>query len=138
MGLSSIRLSLGSVLVFILFACSGRENKGNVNLQTVRTANDSCKLDLTDGRRLVNSLSCTNCHTVWDLAPRVRKEVPIFTEISSMDSLKLSDYVFRTKHNGMFIKDFPDAGKIIDSLSECEKNNLIHYIKDHNKSHVYP
>ncbi|MBB6498950.1 hypothetical protein [Pedobacter cryoconitis] len=136
MVLSSIRLSLGSLVMCILFACADGANKGNKTSQVARTVNDTCNLDLNGGRRLVANLSCTNCHIIWDHGPRMRKDIPLFTELSTMDSLKLRDYIFKTKHNGMYKKDYPDAGKKIDSLSECDKNNLIHYIKDHNKEHT--
>lgn len=136
MVLSLIRLSLGSLGMCVLFACTGSVNNKNRIPQVIKAVKDTCNLDLTGGRRLIANLSCTNCHIVWDNGPRMRKNIPLFTELSAMDSLKLRDYVFKTKHNGMYIKDFSDAGKRIDSLSECDKNNLIHYIKDHNKDHI--
>ena len=136
MVLSSIRLSLGSLIICTLFTCTGKVNKENSIQQVVKAVKDTCNLELSRGRRLITNLSCTNCHIVWDNGPRMRKNIPLFTDLSAMDSLKLRDYVFKTKHNGMYIKDFPDAGKKIDSLSECDKNNLIHYIKDHNKEHI--
>lgn len=136
MVLSSIRLSLGSLIMCVLFACTGATNNENKIPEVIKAVTDTCNLELSGGRRLIANLSCINCHIVWDNGPRMRKDIPLFAELSGMDSLKLRNYVFKTKHNGMYIKDFPDAGKKIDSLSECDKNNLIHYIKDHNKGHI--
>ncbi|MDO7742733.1 MAG: hypothetical protein MUP99_03135 [Pedobacter sp.] len=133
--LSSIKQSLGSLIILgLLIACTSEAKVESRRGFLIST--DTCKADLIEGRILVGKLSCTNCHLVLDEAPRMRKNIPLLREISMMDSLKLSSYIFDTKHNGMFIKDYPDSKKILDSLSECDKSNLTHYLKEHNREQV--
>jgi len=137
MGFKFLKQILAILILVIsgfLIACtSGTSGK----LKVAFTAADTCKADRIKGRILGDKLSCTNCHFAWDEATRLREDILLLREISLMDSVKLSSYIFKTRHNGMFSKDFPDAKNTVDSLSDCDQKNLIHYLKDHNREHVY-
>ena len=127
------RLTILVISGFLIGCTSGTTVESR---QVAFTPTNNCKADRIKGRILADKLSCTNCHFVWDEAVRLRKDIPLLREISLMDSVKLSSYIFNTRHNGMFSEDFPDAKNTIENLSDCDQKNLIHYLKDHNREHV--
>lgn len=91
---------------------------------------DSCRLERSTGSMVIAKVGeCRHCHLMFDV-PRMRAHIPIMNEIAALDSLKLSDYLFRSRHNGMYTKSYPSSNKAIDSLDECERKNLIHFIKN--------
>lgn len=132
-----IRLSLGSFYFIILtLGCkSDKEDKSRATQNKVTI--DTCKLSLAKGNNLEFNIGCSGCHTAHE--KRNFLNVPSFPELSRMDSLKLKDFIFINKHKGYFKKE-PALNfrlKKIDSLSECDRKNLIHYIKQYNRPHVY-
>jgi hypothetical protein len=50
-----------------------------------------------------------------------------------MDSVKLKDYIFKSKHKGMYSNQLKSSGEKLDSLTECQIRNLMHYIKNFNR-----
>ncbi|AMP98929.1 hypothetical protein AY601_2024 [Pedobacter cryoconitis] len=124
-----IRLSLGSFTICLfLSSCNSQESK---HIKDVTyTKNDTCRLDLSKGEAVILKLGeCRYCHLINDV-PRFKKNIPIFKELAAFDSLKLSNFIFVGKHNGMYKKVFPQVVKRVDSLDDCQKQNLIHFIKD--------
>jgi len=127
MGLYSIKLSLGSLLVLCIMACSNHRPLNIPEQKTDQT--ELCRLTPAAGVMVITKLGeCRFCHLRLN-GPRMRENIPLFKELMVLDSFKMSDYIFKSKHNGMFIKDYPEAGRTIDSLDDCERRNLIHYIK---------
>ncbi|QNK60988.1 hypothetical protein H7F33_10335 [Pedobacter sp. PAMC26386] len=135
MGLNIIKLSLGSLIIFCsLFACNNSQSKQVKSVIIVQK--DSCRLDLSKGEAVVLNLGeCRYCHLRNDV-PRFKKNIPIWKELAGMDSLKLSNFIFVGKHNGMYKKVFPAVLKRIDSLDDCQKRNLIHFIKAASRNQV--
>jgi hypothetical protein len=130
-----IRLSLGSFIICLLLSsCNSQESK---HIKDVTyTKNDTCRLDLSRGEAVILKLGeCRYCHLINDV-PRFKKNIPIFKELATLDSLKLSNFIFVGKHNGMYKKVFPQVVKRIDSLDDCQKRNLIHFIKDAGRNQV--
>ncbi len=127
--LHSVRLSLGSIIICLfLSSCNSQESK---HIKDVTyTENDICNLDLSRGEAVILKLGeCRYCHLINDV-PRFKKNIPIFKELAALDSLKLSNFIFAGKHNGMYKKVFPQVVKRIDSLDDCQKRNMIHFIKN--------
>ncbi|GAA4201280.1 hypothetical protein GCM10022289_14400 [Pedobacter jeongneungensis] len=127
------KLSLGSLLM-VLIALSCRNNDKTDVL--VKNKTDTCKVDTEKAEKLGRGISCTSCHTLAD--ERVGPNVFTMKEVSDMDSLKLRDFLFIIKHkkNLSLYKDAPIAKQRlekIDSLSECDRKNLIHYVKEYNR-----
>lgn len=119
----------GLLIVLICFfcACTGRPVKKSVKEPAQNK--DACNLDLYIGNNIENNLGCGNCH--HKMGDRMYRNIPTFSELSAMDSLKLQNFIFKTKHKGMY----PEYYKVKrpDTLSECEVQNLMHYIKDINR-----
>ncbi|WP_316824050.1 hypothetical protein [Pedobacter miscanthi] len=140
MHLNITKLSLDSFLIIFL-AVSCTENKKykseTIKIQPKKIIDDCVTLDLAKGNNLEFNVGCSGCHTAHE--KRNLLNVPSFPELSRIDSLKLSDFIFLSKHNGYFKKE-PTLNfriKKIDSLSECDRKNLIHFIKQYNRPHVY-
>lgn len=143
MDLNTIKLSLGNLLM-ILFLTAGCVNKTKVNdhtnKSTNRTITDTCKLSFDKGYEIGSNISCRSCHAQSE--QRNALNLHTMHELSRMDSLKLSDYLFITKHkkNLDFFKNSPISMlrlKRIDSLSECDRKNLVHFIKEYSRPHKY-
>jgi hypothetical protein len=127
------KLSLGSLLICIVTACISNTSKETGKL--VKPLTDTCgDLRQYTGSFILSDVGCSGCHSTNDKRPF--PDVPTFSEVAATDSLKLSDYIFKTKHNNLYIKEpmLRDHGnKKLDSLSDCQKKSLIHYIKDSNR-----
>lgn len=124
MDLNTIRINLSSLLLCFFIACTGTNQKqGNKKPETKK---DTCKLDLYVGSNIELSLGCGNCHKL--MGDRVASKIPTYLELSKIDSLKLKEFIFKTKHKNMY----PEYYKVkrLDTLSECEIRNLMHYIKN--------
>lgn len=141
MDLNTIKLSLGNLLM-ISFLTAGCINKTKVNDHTdTNTAiTDSCKLSFNKGYEIGSNISCRSCHAQSE--QRNALNLPTMHELSRMDSLKLSNFLFITKHkkNLDFFKESPISIlrlKRIDSLTECDRKNLVHFIKEYNRPHKY-
>ncbi len=93
---NTIKLSLGSLLFFVMLACINKSK--NNKLITKKITVDSCNYYKYDARQIVSNLSCYNCHLRTD--ERLDNNIPTFSELSAMDSLKLVDYTFTKKHKG--------------------------------------
>ncbi|WP_157263330.1 hypothetical protein [Pedobacter sp. R20-19] len=122
-----IKLSLGSLLVFLIFACTN-ETKSIKQVST--EIMDTCKYYKSDARKVVSSLSCYTCHVKAEV--RVNN-MPTFSEISSMDSLKIINFAFIKKHNGWFSNTGVYKSARMDTLNDCEIKSVIRYIKDYNR-----
>lgn len=121
-----------------MFSC--RNSTEHKTTPLAKTAVDTCKVDTEKSEKLGQGISCTSCHTLAD--ERVGPNVFTMKEVSDMDSLKLRDFLFIVKHkkNLSLYKDAPITKqrlKKIDTLSDCDRKNLIHYIKEYNRPHVY-
>jgi hypothetical protein len=143
MDLSTIKRSLGNLLLILCLA-SGCINKTKVkddtNEATKRVIIDTCKLSFDKGYEIGSNISCRNCHAQGE--QRNALNLPTMNELSRMDSLKLSGFLFTTKHqkNLDFFKDSPISMlrlKRIDSLSACDRKNLVHFIKEYSRPHQY-
>ncbi|MCX2495879.1 hypothetical protein OQX63_20460 [Pedobacter sp. PF22-3] len=139
MDLNITKLSLGNLLLVLLtLSCINRNNDSSETLAKIKT--DTCKIDQEKADALGSDISCTSCHTLAE--ERVSPNVFTMKEVSDMDSLKLRDFLFIIKHkkNLSLYKDAPITKqrlKKIDSLSDCDRKNLIHYIKEYNRPHLY-
>jgi len=122
MVLNTIKLSLGSTLLLLAFACLNPKQE-NVNLAPI----DTCKYNRYNTGQVISNLGCKNCH----IQQIIRMEnIPTFGEIANIDSLKLTNYVFTKKHKGSYSKNGTFKTTIMDNLNECEIKNVIRYIKD--------
>jgi hypothetical protein len=134
MALNIIKVSLGRFLVLVFFSCTnGRHQKTDSN-SISKIQKDTCQLDLGSAQSIELHVGCGNCHT-YD-AKRQFPQVPTFKEIADIDSLKLSNFIFKTRHNGYFLKDtilLNHNNKALDTLDECEKRNLVYFIKSNNR-----
>lgn len=128
-----IKLNLGSLLICVVIACSS--NTGRENTQLVKTLTDTCgDLRKYTGSFILSHVGCSGCHSAGE--KRTFSDIPTFSEVAATDSLKLSDYIFKTKHDSLYTKEpmlKEHGNKKLDSLSECQKKSLIHYIKDSNR-----
>jgi len=101
-----------------------------------KSLTDTCgDLRQYTGSFILSDVGCSGCHTLTD--KRSFPELPAFSEVAATDSLKLSNYIFKTKHNNLYIKEpmLRDHGnKKLDSLSECQRRSLISYIKDYHRN----
>jgi len=131
-----IKLSLGSLLFFLVIACtSNSKNTANVNVKKKRI--DTCiYYNRYDAHQIVSNLGCQNCHVPY--GDRMSKKILTFSELSTMDSLKLVDYTFTKKHKGWFSKTGPCKDAKMDTLSDCEIRNAIRYIKDSGRNIPVP
>ncbi|MET4138470.1 hypothetical protein [Pedobacter sp. UYP1] len=129
-----IRLNLGSLIVCAIISCTNNSGKSHSQVSKKQEI-DTCDLKPFIGSNIENKVGCENCHR--DSERRIYPEVLTYTELSATDSLKLSDFIFKTKHNNLYIKEpmLRDHGnKKLDSLTECQRRSLIHYLKDHNRN----
>jgi len=139
MDLNTIKLNLGNLLM-ISFLTVGCVNKTKVSDQTNKVITDTCKLSFDIGYEIGSNISCRSCHAQGE--QRNALNLPTMNELSATDSLKLDDFLFITKHkkNLDFFKDSPISMlrlKRIDSLSECDRKNLLHFIKEYSRPHKY-
>ena len=127
-------ISLGSIAIVLFISC----NQGNKRTESAKSKPAmqklSCILDLGATESIELHVGCGNCHT--SNANRAFSNVPTYAEIAAIDSLKLSDFIFKKRHNGYFLRDtilLNHNNKAIDTLDECERRNLIHFIKSNNR-----
>jgi len=119
-----IKLSLGSLLSILLFACQ------NVKENTIKKSVDTCRFSRYDVGQLISNFGCKNCH-IASIEERIDSKGSIsFRGLAAVDSLKLIDYIFTKKHKGWYNKDGNFKTARMDTLSECEIKNIIRYIKD--------
>lgn len=119
-----IKLSLGSLLSILLFACQ------NVKENTIKKSVDTCSFSRYDVGQLISNFGCKNCH-IASIEERIDSKGSIsFRGLAAVDSLKLIDYIFTKKHKGWYNKDGNFKTARMDTLSECEIKNIIRYIKD--------
>jgi hypothetical protein len=141
MDLNTIKLSLGSLLItFLMFSCT--YNQSSTEKSKVKSVKDTCDLwysaagnDIRDalGNNIESGIGCRSCHSPQD--KRDFRNLPTMREISAIDSLKLSDFIFIARHNGFF-KTIPASQfriKKIDSLSACDRENLLHFLKGYGR-----
>lgn len=121
------RLSLGSVILLNLLACN-QINKAE--RKEAITSKDTCVYNASQYDKIIFDLSCQNCHLKY--GGQIEK-IPTFETLSILDSLKLVDYVFTKKHKGWYTKNGAFKSNRLDSLSNCDIKNIIHYIKDYGK-----
>lgn len=134
-----IKLSLSNLLI-ILLTLSCRNSTEHKTTSLAKTVVDTCKVAPEKAEELGQDISCTSCHTSAD--ERVSPDVFTMKEVSNMDSLELREFLFIVKHkkNLSLYKDAPIAKqrlKKIDSLSDCDRKNLINYIKQYNRPHLF-
>ncbi len=77
----------------------------------------------------MTGLGCDNCHT--QLGSNKFKDIPTFSGISAIDSLKMIDFAFKKRHNGWYNKNLKSVR--MDTLNDCEIKSVIRYIKDYNR-----
>jgi hypothetical protein len=141
MELNTIKLSLGSLLLtFLIFGCA--DHKKSTEETKHKPIQDTCGAwysavgnDIRDakGNEIESAIGCRSCHSPRDT--RDFRNLLTMHEISAIDSSKLDDFIFTTKHNDLF-KKIPDAQfriKKIDSLSECDRKNLLHFLKGYSR-----
>ncbi|WP_157255358.1 hypothetical protein [Pedobacter sp. Leaf216] len=135
-----IRLSLGSLLIIsFIIGCTGKNNKEAATKNRAKMLVDTCDaLYLAKGSDLEFNIGCRSCHVEQE--KRYYPKVPSYFELSKMDSLKLRDFIFISKHKGYFKSERFLSNKIktLDSLSDCDRKNLIHYIKEYNRPQALP
>ncbi|MGN7985780.1 hypothetical protein ACTJKC_00485 [Pedobacter sp. 22226] len=138
MDLNITKLILGSFLIILfIIGCKG-ENKEVTTKNDAKMLADTCgALYPAKGSELEFSIGCRSCHAQQE--KRIYSHVPSYFELSKIDSLKLRDFIFISKHKGYFKKEpfLNHKIKTLDSLSDCDRKNLIHYIKEYNRPHVY-
>ena len=119
-----IKLSLGSLLSILLFACQ------NVKENIIKKSVDTCRFSRYNVGQLITNFGCKNCH-IGSIEERIDSKGSIsFRGLAAVDSLKLIDYIFTKKHKGWYNKDGNFKTARMDTLSECEIKNIIRYIKD--------
>ncbi|RLJ77198.1 hypothetical protein [Pedobacter alluvionis] len=130
---NTIRLSLGSLLILSMLAC--RSKPDNVTHIAPKKTIDTCRYYRYDARHIVSNLGCYNCHVRTD--ERLFKIIT-FSELSTIDSLKIIDYAFTKKHKGWYSKTGTFKKSRMDTLSDCEIKSAIRYIKDYNRNIPMP
>lgn len=119
-----IKLSFGSLLSILLFACQ------NAKENTVKKSIDTCRFSRYDVGQLISNFGCKNCH-IASIEERVDSKGSITSRgLAALDSLKLIDYTFTKKHKGWYSKTGTFKASQMDTLSDCEIRSVIHYIKD--------
>ena len=119
-----IKLSLGSLLSILLFACQ------NVKENIIKKSVDTCRFSRYDVGQLISNFGCKNCH-IASIEERIDSKGSItFRGLAALDSLKLIDYTFTKKHKGWYSKNGDLKAARMDTLSDCEIRNIIRYIKD--------
>ncbi|MDY0903592.1 c-type cytochrome [Pedobacter sp. CFBP9032] len=97
---------------------------------TIKKSVDTCRFSRYDVGQLISNFGCKNCH-IASIEERIDSKGSIsFRGLAAVDSLKLIDYIFTKKHKGWYNKDGNFKTARMDTLSECEIKNIIHYIKD--------
>ncbi|MCX2485023.1 hypothetical protein [Pedobacter sp. MR2016-24] len=135
MVLYTIKRNLGSIIIgCCLLACN---NSHHTNEKVLAVKIDSCQLSLSFGDAVMAKMGeCRYCHLRGDV-PRFEENVPTLTELAAMDSLKISNFIFIGGHSGMYKESSsPLFKRKLDSLDDCEKRNLIHFIKDYKRSQI--
>lgn len=130
----TIKLSLAALVLCFLLSCSNGTNGKTETIKAAPIQKDSCSLNTGAAETIELSVGFANCHTPGPV--RKYPEVPRYAELSATDSLKLSNFIFKTKHKGLLLSDTSfqnHQNKAIDRLNECERRNLIHYIKNFKK-----
>jgi len=134
MVLNTIKVSLGSLALILFMSCNQGNKRTENPIPKPAIQKLSCILDLGATESIELHVGCGNCHT--SNAERAFPNVPTYAEIAAIDSLKLSDFIFKQRHNGYFLRDtilLNHNNKAIDTLDECERRNLIHFIKSNNR-----
>ncbi|NTD95631.1 hypothetical protein G6M26_22755 [Agrobacterium tumefaciens] len=121
-----IKLSLGSILFLFTAACLNKP-KSKENTLIKKKTIDTCRYYAYNVHQIVSNLGCYNCH-IW--AGKRLNEISTFEELASMDSLKIIEYAFTKKHKEWYSKTGSFKTARMDTLSDCEIRNVIHYIKD--------
>lgn len=132
MELNTIRLSLGSLVICMVLACTNTPTTGTKALQINTAKIDTCSLKLYIGSRIESDMGCRNCHIKSD-SSKLAPNIPIFRELSAMDSLTLKNYIFKSKHNGMYSNELKPSGEKLDKLTDCQIRNMMHYIKNYGR-----
>ena len=130
---STKKLILGSAIIFFAISCTSDQKKVKQS-RVAEIRRDTCQLALGKAQIIELGVGCGNCHT-YDEKRRYPK-LPTYAEISSMDSLRLSEFIFKTRHNGYFLTDtmlINHNNKALDTLNVCEKRNLMFFIKSVNR-----
>ncbi|KQM78841.1 hypothetical protein ASE74_12845 [Pedobacter sp. Leaf216] len=127
MQLSIIKLSLGSLLLTLLYACSN-EIKNNEDVKKKKA--DTCKFYRYNAGQIISNLGCKNCHIRMAIEEKDEYGAITFIGLAAMDSLKIVDYAFTKKHKGWYSKSGTFKGSKMDTLSDCEIKSVIRYIKD--------
>lgn len=130
MASSTTKLSLGSLLLFLILACVNESKNTESTVVKKKSIDETCKYYAYDAHQIVSNLSCKSCHLSPDLKERDDRGWPTFRGLAAMDSLKLIDYVFTKKHKGSYSKNGAFKTTIMDTLNECEIKSVIRYIKD--------
>jgi len=131
---NTIKLSLGSIFLIFVISCTNGKPGDIMKSKMQNTPKDTCQLDLGKAQNIELGVGCGNCHTYDE--KRRYPNLPTYAEISAIDSLKLSEFIFKTRHNGYFLRDtilLNHTNKALDTLGECEKRNLIFFIKSVNR-----
>lgn len=124
-----IKLGFGSFLFLFIVACVNKP-KSKDNIVSNKKILKDCRYYAYDAQQIVSNLGCYNCHV------RTNErlfEIPTFSEISIIDSLKLLKYTFTKKHKGWYDKSGTFKKSRMDTLSDCEVKSVIRYIKDYNR-----
>ncbi|MGN7985782.1 hypothetical protein ACTJKC_00495 [Pedobacter sp. 22226] len=134
MDLNSTKPNLGSLFIGLLIigfsSCSDPKEK---DVKIRQTKIDTCNLNLEKGHLLEVDVSCRSCHV--ESENRTSLDLPTMYDLSRMDSLKLNNFIFISKHKDYFKKDtlLDFRLKSITRFSECERKNLVHYIKNYKR-----
>ncbi len=125
MASNTIKLSLGSILLCLFFACT-IEPRSNKSVFQKKNVTDTCGYSKYNARQIMTGLGCDNCHT--KLGSAKFRDIPTFSDISTFDSLKMIDFAFIKRHNGWYNKNLKASR--MDTLTNCEIKSVIRYIKD--------
>lgn len=136
MASSTTKLSLGSLLLFLILACVNESKNTESTVVKKKSIDETCKYYAYDAQQIVSNLSCYNCHVRTD--ERLDNNIPTFSELSAMDSLKLINYAFKKRHKGDYSKKGAFKTSRMDTLSDCEIKSAIRYIKDYNRNIPMP
>jgi len=127
MASNTIRISLNSILLLLVFAC---QNNSRNNKILSNQSIDTCQYYRYDAHQIVSNLGCQNCHLLLIPGDKDDRGWATFSDLVTMDSLKLIDFVFTKKHKGWYGKTGTFKTPRMDTLSECQIKSVIRYIKD--------
>ncbi|MCX2585059.1 hypothetical protein [Pedobacter sp. MR22-3] len=130
-----IKLSLGSLLLLVALSCINKSKENTLNNQNL---GDTCRYYKYEAGQIISALGCRNCHLAPDLELKDDRGWPTFRGLANMDSLKLIRYSFKEAHKGWYSKKGPYKTARMDTLSDCEIRNVIHYIKDYGRDIPMP